>query len=135
MLALLLGLLLAFGGVILLGPTYIRLLQRLGFGGDPGGGPASHHRKKAATLGGMLIVLVVMFLAMYAWRISTIPMLTLVGVAILGAIDDYVNTRPDSGCGAPQADGRPSSRSWQRCASGTISTSPPSTSRLSASWR
>ena len=102
MLPLLLGLLLAFGGVILLGPIYIRLLQRLGFGkAIRAEGPASHQVKAGTpTLGGMLIVLVVMFLAM-AMRLedvsTLIPMLTLVGVAILGAIDDYVNTRTGFG--------------------------------------
>ncbi len=102
MLPLLLGLLLAFGGVVLLGPIYIRLLQRLGFGkAIRAEGPASHQVKAGTpTLGGMLMVLVVMFLAM-AMRLedvsTLIPMLTLVAVAILGAIDDYVNTRTGFG--------------------------------------
>jgi phospho-N-acetylmuramoyl-pentapeptide-transferase len=51
-------------------------------------------------MGGMLIVLVVMFLAM-AMRIedsvTLTPMLALVGVGILGAIDDYVNVRSGVG--------------------------------------
>jgi phospho-N-acetylmuramoyl-pentapeptide-transferase len=51
-------------------------------------------------MGGMLIVVVVMFLAM-AMRLedeSTLtPMLTLVGVGILGAIDDFVNVRTGFG--------------------------------------
>jgi phospho-N-acetylmuramoyl-pentapeptide-transferase len=101
-LPLLLGLLLAFGGVVLLGPIYIRLLQRLGFGkAIRAEGPPTHAVKAGTpTLGGMLIVVVVMFLAM-ALRIedesTLIPMLTLVGVGILGAIDDYVNTRTGFG--------------------------------------
>jgi phospho-N-acetylmuramoyl-pentapeptide-transferase len=102
MLPLLLGLLLAFGGVVLLGPMYIRLMQRLGFGkAIRAEGPESHAGKAGTpTLGGMLIVIVVMFLAM-AMRLedeSTLtPMLALVGVAILGAIDDYVNAQSGFG--------------------------------------
>ena len=102
MLALLLGLLLAFGGVVLLAPIYIRLLQRLGFGkAIRAEGPAAHAVKAGTpTLGGMLMILVVMFLAM-AMRLEDVstltPMLTLVGVGILGAIDDYVNVRTGFG--------------------------------------
>src|SRR6266566_2155783 len=51
-------------------------------------------------MGGMLLVVVVMFLAM-AMRIEDVstltPMLTLVGVGILGAIDDYVNVQTGIG--------------------------------------
>jgi phospho-N-acetylmuramoyl-pentapeptide-transferase len=101
-LALLLALLLAFGGVVLLGPIYIRLLQRLGFGKRIRvEGPAAHAVKAGTpTLGGMLIVIVVMFLAMVMRLedVSTLtPMLTLVGVGILGAIDDFVNARTGIG--------------------------------------
>ena len=102
MLPLLLSLLLAFGGVVLLAPMYIRLLQRLGFGkAIRAEGPAAHAVKAGTpTLGGMLMILVVMFLAM-AMRLEDVstltPMLTLVGVGILGAIDDYVNVRTGFG--------------------------------------
>lgn len=102
MLPLLLAVLLAFGGVVLLGPIYIRLLQRLGFGKQIRiEGPEAHAVKAGTpTMGGMLIVVVVMFLAM-AMRLedeSTLtPMLTLVGVGILGALDDYVNVRTGFG--------------------------------------
>jgi len=101
-LPLLLAVVLAFGGVVLLGPIYIRLLQRLGFGKQIRiEGPQAHAVKAGTpTMGGMLIVVVVMFLAM-AMRLedeSTLtPMLTLVGVGILGAIDDFVNTRTGFG--------------------------------------
>jgi phospho-N-acetylmuramoyl-pentapeptide-transferase len=101
-LPLLLAVLLAFGGVVLLGPIYIRLLQRLGFGKQIRiEGPETHAVKAGTpTMGGMLIVVVVMFLAM-AMRLedeSTLtPMLTLVGVGILGALDDYVNVRTGLG--------------------------------------
>lgn len=102
MLPLLFAVLLAFGGVVLLGPLYIRLLQRLGFGKQIRiEGPEAHAVKAGTpTMGGMLLVVVVMFLAM-AMRLedeSTLtPMLTLVGVGILGAIDDYVNVRTGLG--------------------------------------
>lgn len=96
MLAIVVALLAAFVGVVLLGPVYIRLLQRLGFGKQiRSDGPESHFGKAGTpTMGGMLLVVVVMFLAM-AMRIedgyTLTPMLALVGVAILGAIDDFVN--------------------------------------------
>jgi phospho-N-acetylmuramoyl-pentapeptide-transferase len=102
MLPLLLGVLLAFGGVVLLAPTYIRLLQRLGFGkAIRAEGPASHAVKAGTpTMGGMLIIVVVMFLAMAMGledESTLIPMLALVGVGILGAFDDYVNIRTGFG--------------------------------------
>jgi phospho-N-acetylmuramoyl-pentapeptide-transferase len=96
------ALLLAFTGVLLLGPLYIGLLQRLGYGKRiRTDGPESHLVKAGTpTMGGMLMVLVVMFLAM-AMRIedsvTLTPMLALVGVGILGAIDDYVNVRTGLG--------------------------------------
>ncbi len=96
------ALLAAFAGVVLLGPVYISLLQRLGFGKRiRSDGPEGHFNKAGTpTMGGMLLVVVVMFLAM-AMRIedtSTLtPMLALVGVAILGAIDDFVNARTGIG--------------------------------------
>ncbi len=102
MLTILVALLLAFGGVVALGPVYIGLLQRLGFGKQIRvDGPEGHFTKAGTpTMGGMLLVVVVMFLAM-ALRIEDVstltPMLTLVGVGILGAIDDYVNAQTGLG--------------------------------------
>jgi phospho-N-acetylmuramoyl-pentapeptide-transferase len=102
MLPIVVALLAAFAGVVLLGPVYIGLLQRLGFGKQiRSDGPEAHFSKAGTpTMGGMLLVVVVMFLAM-AMRIedtSTLtPMLALVGVAILGAIDDFVNARTGMG--------------------------------------
>jgi phospho-N-acetylmuramoyl-pentapeptide-transferase len=96
------ALLLAFAGMIVLGPVYIGLLERLGFGKRiRTDGPQGHLVKAGTpTMGGMLVVLVVMFLAM-ALRIedsvTLTPMLALVGVGILGAIDDYVNARSGEG--------------------------------------
>jgi phospho-N-acetylmuramoyl-pentapeptide-transferase len=102
MLPIVVALLAAFAGVVLLGPVYIGLLQRLGFGKRiRSDGPEGHFSKAGTpTMGGRLLVVVVMFLAM-AMRIedtSTLtPMLALVGVAILGAIDDFVNARTGIG--------------------------------------
>ncbi|HEX6128650.1 MAG TPA: phospho-N-acetylmuramoyl-pentapeptide-transferase [Candidatus Limnocylindria bacterium] len=102
MLSILLALLLAFVGVVLLGPVYINLLQRLGFGKQiRAEGPEGHEVKAGTpTMGGMLMVLVVMFLAM-AMRIedtyTLTPMLALVGVGVLGAVDDFVNARTGIG--------------------------------------
>jgi phospho-N-acetylmuramoyl-pentapeptide-transferase len=96
MLPIVVALLAAFAGVVLLGPVYVGLLQRLGFGKQiRTDGPEGHFRKAGTpTMGGMLMVIVVMFLAM-AMRIedgyTLTPMLALVGVSILGAIDDFVN--------------------------------------------
>jgi phospho-N-acetylmuramoyl-pentapeptide-transferase len=102
MIGIVVALLLAFAGVVLLGPVYIGLLQRLGFGKRiRTDGPQAHVPKAGTpTMGGMLLVLVVMFLAM-AMRIedsvTLTPMLALVGVGILGAIDDYVNAQTGLG--------------------------------------
>jgi phospho-N-acetylmuramoyl-pentapeptide-transferase len=96
------AILLAFSGMVLLGPIYIGLLQRLGYGKQIRiEGPETHVGKAGTpTMGGMLIVLVVIFLAM-ALRIedeaTLTPMLMLVGVGMLGAIDDFVNVRTGIG--------------------------------------
>ena len=96
------ALLLAFIGMVLLAPIYISLLGRLGFGKQiRTEGPRAHLGKAGTpTMGGMLIVAVVLFLAM-ALRIedaaTLTPMLTLVGVGILGAVDDFVNVRSGIG--------------------------------------
>ena len=96
------ALLLAFTGMVLLAPIYISLLQRLGFGKQiRTDGPEAHYGKAGTpTMGGMLVVGVVLFLAM-ALRIedhaTLTPLLTLVGVGILGAIDDFVNVRTGIG--------------------------------------
>ena len=96
------ALLLAFVGMVILAPIYISLLQRLGYGKQiRTDGPEAHYGKAGTpTMGGMLVVVVVLFLAM-ALRLegpaTLTPMLTLVGVGILGAIDDFVNVRSGVG--------------------------------------
>ena len=93
--------LLAFIGMVILGPIYINLLQRLGYGKQiRAEGPDHYGKAGTPTMGGMLIVGVVLFLAM-AMRIedagTLTPMLTLMGVGVLGAIDDFVNARSGVG--------------------------------------
>jgi phospho-N-acetylmuramoyl-pentapeptide-transferase len=96
------ALMLAFVGIVILAPIYISLLQRLGYGKQiRADGPEAHYGKAGTpTMGGMLVVVVVLFLAM-ALRLedpaTLTPMLTLVGVGILGAIDDFVNVRSGIG--------------------------------------
>jgi len=99
--AIVIALLLAFIGMVLLAPIYINLLQRLAFGkAIRSDGPAHFGKAGTPTMGGMLVVAVVLFLAM-ALRIEDVntltPMLALMGVGILGAIDDYVNIRTGIG--------------------------------------
>ena len=102
MIQIVVALLLAFIGMVILAPIYISLLQRLGFGKQiRTDGPEAHYGKAGTpTMGGMLVVSVVLFLAM-ALRIedaaTLTPMLTLMGVGILGAIDDFVNVRTGIG--------------------------------------
>lgn len=102
LISIVIALLMAFIGVVVLGPIYISLLQRLGYGKQiRSDGPEAHYGKAGTpTMGGMLMVVVVLFLAM-ALRIedaaTLTPMLTLVGVGVLGAIDDFVNVRTGIG--------------------------------------
>ena len=96
------ALLLSFTGMVLLAPIYINLLQRLGMGKQiRAEGPPTHFAKAGTpTMGGILMVGVVLFLAM-ALRIedaaTLTPALTLMGVGILGAVDDFVNVRTGVG--------------------------------------
>ncbi|HEX2883220.1 MAG TPA: phospho-N-acetylmuramoyl-pentapeptide-transferase [Candidatus Limnocylindria bacterium] len=95
------ALLLAFFGMVILAPIYISLLQRLGYGKQiRAEGPDHFGKAGTPTMGGMLLVSVILFLAM-ALRIedaaTLTPMLTLMGVGILGAVDDFVNVRSGIG--------------------------------------
>ena len=102
LISIVIALVLAFTGMVLLAPIYINLLQRLGYGKQIRiEGPEAHYGKAGTpTMGGILVVGVVLFLAM-ALRIedaaTMTPMLTLMGVGILGAFDDYVNVRTGLG--------------------------------------
>jgi phospho-N-acetylmuramoyl-pentapeptide-transferase len=102
LIAIVVALLLAFVGIVILAPIYIGLLQRLGYGKQIRiDGPEAHYGKAGTpTMGGLLIVAVVLFLAM-ALRLegpaTLTPALTLMGVGILGAVDDFVNVRSGLG--------------------------------------
>ena len=97
------GLLLAFAVVVILMPSYIRLLQAVGFGKRiREEGPETHYAKEGTpTMGGLLIVAVV--LAIYFFfrgepdAATFAPIAALAGVGLLGAFDDYLNARTGEG--------------------------------------
>jgi phospho-N-acetylmuramoyl-pentapeptide-transferase len=96
------GLLLAFACVVILMPSYIRLLQWLGMGKKIRvEGPDSHqHKQGTPTMGGILIVAVVLILALafHAYDVSTYsPLAVLALVGALGAVDDILNARTGVG--------------------------------------
>jgi phospho-N-acetylmuramoyl-pentapeptide-transferase len=101
------GLLLTFALVVILMPSYIRLLQAIGFGKRiREEGPESHYVKEGTpTMGGLLIVLVVIgvYFFLRAPDASTFaPLAALAGVGLLGAFDDYLNARTGEGIRARQ---------------------------------
>jgi phospho-N-acetylmuramoyl-pentapeptide-transferase len=99
--------LLTFALVVILMPPYIQLLRRFGFGKRIRvEGPGSHLVKEGTpTMGGLLIIAVVggsgLLLETFSGRFfdpSTIaPMLTLLAVGALGAVDDYLNAKTGEG--------------------------------------
>ena len=102
------GLLLAFALMVILMPSYIRLLHALGFGKRiRQEGPESHYVKEGTpTMGGLLIVAVVLgiyFFLRQAPDASTFaPLAALAGVGALGAFDDYLNAKTGEGIRARQ---------------------------------
>jgi phospho-N-acetylmuramoyl-pentapeptide-transferase len=101
------GLLMAFALVVILMPSYIRLLQGLGFGKRiREEGPEAHYVKEGTpTMGGLLIVLVVLgiYFFLRAPDAATFaPLAALAGVGVLGAFDDYLNARTGEGISARQ---------------------------------
>jgi phospho-N-acetylmuramoyl-pentapeptide-transferase len=101
------GLLIAFALVVILMPSYIRLLQGLGFGKRiREEGPEAHYVKEGTpTMGGLLIVLVVLgiYFFLRAPDAATFaPLAALAGVGVLGAFDDYLNARTGEGISARQ---------------------------------
>jgi len=101
------GLLLAFALVVILMPSYIRMLRSLGFGKQiREEGPQSHIVKLGTpTMGGLLIIAVVGLLAVLldALDASTYPPLAaLLGVGFLGAVDDYLNAKTGNGISVRQ---------------------------------
>ncbi len=96
------GLLLAFACMVILMPSYLRLLHWLGLGKQIRmDGPGSHLVKEGTpTMGGVLIVAVILSLAFLfnALDASTYsPLFVLAVVGALGAIDDYLNARTGFG--------------------------------------
>jgi phospho-N-acetylmuramoyl-pentapeptide-transferase len=101
------GLLLAFFIVVILMPPYIRLLRHFGFAKQiREEGPQSHMVKWGTpTMGGLLLIGVVVALFGILRPVQggiIAPLLTLLGVGLLGAFDDYLNARTGEGIRARQ---------------------------------
>jgi phospho-N-acetylmuramoyl-pentapeptide-transferase len=102
------GLLLAFFIVVILMPPYIRLLRHFGFAKQiREEGPQSHMVKWGTpTMGGLLLIAVILLLfVVLHWPVQggiIAPLLTLAGVGLLGAFDDYLNARTGEGISARQ---------------------------------
>jgi phospho-N-acetylmuramoyl-pentapeptide-transferase len=101
------GLLMAFALVVILMPSYIRLLQSLGFGKRiREEGPESHYVKEGTpTMGGLLIVLVVLGIFFFLRQpdaATFAPLAALAGVGALGTFDDYLNAKTGEGIRARQ---------------------------------
>ena len=97
------GLLLAFALVVILMPSYIRLLRAIGMGKRiRAEGPETHQAKGGTpTMGGLLIIAVVLVLFYllrgFPQRAIIAPLATLLLVGILGAVDDFLNARTGEG--------------------------------------
>jgi len=101
------GILIAFALVVILMPTFIRLVRRMGMGKKIRiDGPQSHYIKEGTpTLGGLLIIGVVLGVSLVAHLItgrfidgSTFaPLATLALVGALGTADDWLNARTGEG--------------------------------------
>jgi phospho-N-acetylmuramoyl-pentapeptide-transferase len=101
------GLLLAFALMVILMPSYIRLLQAMGFGKRiREEGPESHYAKEGTpTMGGLLIVLVVLGIYFFLRQpdaATFAPLAALAGVGALGTFDDYLNAKTGEGIRARQ---------------------------------
>ncbi len=97
------GLLLAFALVVILMPSYIRLLRFAGMGKRiRTEGPEAHLAKGGTpTMGGLLIIVVVLVLFYvlrgFPQRAIIAPLATLLLVGVLGAVDDFLNARTGEG--------------------------------------
>nr|MBA3960268.1 phospho-N-acetylmuramoyl-pentapeptide-transferase [Chloroflexota bacterium] len=101
------AILLAFALVVILMPTFLRILRRLGFGKRIRlDGPQSHLVKEGTpTMGGLLMLIVVGGSALILELLSGdfldgstfAPLATLGLVGALGAADDYLNARTGDG--------------------------------------
>ncbi|HUP82993.1 MAG TPA: phospho-N-acetylmuramoyl-pentapeptide-transferase [Candidatus Limnocylindria bacterium] len=102
------GILLTFALVVILMPTFIGLLRRLGFGKRiRDDGPGTHLVKEGTpTMGGVLMIAVVGVSAVLFHFVgggtflgpqTIAPLLTLLLVGFLGAADDYLNATTGEG--------------------------------------
>ncbi len=97
------GLLLAFALVVILMPSYVRLLRVVGMGKRIRvEGPDSHLAKDGTpTMGGLLIIVVVIVLFFllrgFPQRAIIAPLAALLLVGVLGAADDFLNARTGAG--------------------------------------
>jgi phospho-N-acetylmuramoyl-pentapeptide-transferase len=102
------GMLLSFAMVVILMPAYVRLLRHLGFGKRiREEGPHTHLVKEGTpTMGGLLLIVVVAALFMLLRGVPErgviAPLAALAVVGLLGAVDDYLNTRTGEGIRARQ---------------------------------
>ncbi len=106
------GILLAFAVVVVIMPTFIRLLRRLGMGKRIRmEGPETHYVKEGTpTMGGLLIVGVVLGVGLlvelagsdFVDSSTFAPMATLALVGVLGTADDWLNARTGDGISATQ---------------------------------
>jgi phospho-N-acetylmuramoyl-pentapeptide-transferase len=101
------ALLLSFVIVVILMRPYLQLLRWLGFGKRIRvEEPDAHYSKEGTpTMGGLLLIVVVAILT-FALGIFDAsiwaPLLALVGVGVLGAVDDYLNARTGTGISVRQ---------------------------------
>jgi phospho-N-acetylmuramoyl-pentapeptide-transferase len=101
------GILLAFALVVILMPSFIRLVRRLGMGKRIRiDGPQTHYIKEGTpTMGGLLIILVVLGIALLTHAVTGrfidsgtfAPLATLALVGALGTLDDWLNARTGEG--------------------------------------
>lgn len=97
------ALLLSFAMVVILMPSYIRLLRVAGMGKRiRAEGPEAHLAKGGTpTMGGLLVILVVLVLFYllrgFPQRAIIAPLATLLLVGVLGAVDDILNARTGEG--------------------------------------
>jgi phospho-N-acetylmuramoyl-pentapeptide-transferase len=103
MIAIVQALVLAFAVVALVMPAYLRLLRHAGFGKRVNRefGPEAHVVKEGTpTMGGLLLVVVVIALALLLDAVDATTyavLLSLLGVGLLGAFDDWLNARTGDG--------------------------------------
>jgi phospho-N-acetylmuramoyl-pentapeptide-transferase len=106
------GILIGFAIVVVLMPTFIRVLRRLGMGKRIRmEGPETHYVKEGTpTMGGLLIVAVVLAVALllelaghdFVDSSTFAPLATLALVGVLGTADDWLNARTGDGISATQ---------------------------------